>query len=63
MDDIRDINQKIKQQEKTMEDLQRSICNLTSENEKQQREINNLYCGGILLAASSIIAVLNIAAH
>lgn len=63
MDDVQDISKKIKQQEKIMEDLQRSVRNLTSENEKQQREINNLYCGGILLAASSIIAALNIAAH
>ena len=63
MDDIRDINREIRQQQKEMEDLQRDIRNLKSENEKQQREINNLYCGGILLAASSIIAALNIAAH
>ncbi|MCI8336946.1 MAG: hypothetical protein HFI72_07330 [Peptococcaceae bacterium] len=63
MDDVRDISKKIKQQEKEIENLQWSVGNLRSENEKQQREINNLYCGGILLAASSIIAALNIASR
>lgn len=63
MDDIRDVNKKIKQQEKTMEDLQRSIRNLTSENEERQREINHLYFITIVLGISSIISALETVIH
>ena len=46
-----------------MEDLQRSIRNLTSENEERQREINHLYFITIVLGISSIISALETVIH
>ncbi len=43
MDDIQSINKTLKRRKEAMEDLQRSVRNLKSENEKRQREINHLY--------------------
>lgn len=63
MDDVRDISKKIRQQQKEMEDLQRDIRNLKSENEKQQGEVNQLYFITIVLGVSLIISALGTVIH
>ena len=63
MDDILDINREIRQQKQKMEDLQRDIRNLRSENEKQQGEVNQLYFITIVLGVSLIISALGTVIH